>query len=49
MMGKPIAYVKAHPMATVLSMALGMAVGPWILGTVGRTTGVNIRIPTVGR
>jgi hypothetical protein len=48
-MGNPIGYVKAHPVATVLTMAAGMAVGPWILGIVSRTTGVSVRIPTVGR
>jgi hypothetical protein len=45
----PIGFVKTHPVATVVLMATGMAVGPWILGTVSRTTGVTVRIPTVGR
>jgi predicted membrane protein len=44
----PISYVKAHPMATVLTFAAGMIVGPWLLNTVGSRTGVNISLPTVG-
>jgi hypothetical protein len=26
----------------------GMVVGPWALGTVGRLTGVNVSLPTLG-
>jgi predicted membrane protein len=48
-MASPIRYVKAHPMATVITALAGMAVGPWILGTVNKATGVSVRIPTVGR
>jgi hypothetical protein len=44
----PISFVKAHPLATVTLMGLGMAVGPWILGFVNNKTGVSIGIPTVG-
>jgi predicted membrane protein len=44
----PISYVKAHPMATVVTFAAGMIVGPWLLNTVGSRTGVNISLPTVG-
>lgn len=45
---RPISYVKSHPTATVVTFALGMVVGPWLLGTVARTTGVNVSLPTVG-
>lgn len=45
---RPISYVKSHPAATVLTFAAGMVVGPWLLGTIGRTTGVNVSLPTVG-
>jgi predicted membrane protein len=44
----PISYVKAHPMATIVTFAAGMIVGPWLLNTVGSKTGVNLSLPTVG-
>ena len=47
-MPRPISYVKSHPTATVVTFAAGMIVGPWLLATLGRTTGVNISVPTVG-
>jgi len=45
---RPLSFIKAHPLATVLLMGTGMVVGPWILGTVGRVTGVNVNLPSVG-
>jgi hypothetical protein len=44
----PIRFVKSHPVATVTLMAAGMIVGPWILNTVGRVSGVNVNLPSVG-
>jgi hypothetical protein len=29
-------------------MAVGMMVGPAILGTIGNVTGINVRLPSVG-
>lgn len=45
---RPISYVKSHPAATIITFALGMMVGPWVTGTLARTTGVGINLPTVG-
>lgn len=44
----PIRYTKAHPVAVITSMAAGMIVGPWILGILGNTTGVNVNLPSYG-
>ena len=44
----PISYVKAHPAATVVTFALGMMVGPWLLNSISGKTGVNISLPTYG-
>jgi hypothetical protein len=44
----PISFLKAHPVAVLTNMALGMMVGPAILGAVGRWTGVTVRLPSVG-
>ena len=44
----PISYVKAHPGATVITFALGMMVGPWLLGTIGSKTGISLSLPNVG-
>jgi hypothetical protein len=44
----PFTYVKNHPAATVVTFAAGMIVGPWLLGSIARTTGVGINLPTVG-
>jgi len=45
---RPITFVKQHPVGVVVSMAAGMIVGPWLLGVLGRTTGVNVNLPSVG-
>jgi hypothetical protein len=45
---RPISYVKAHPLATIVTAAAGMVVGPWVLGVLGRSTGVGVNLPTVG-
>jgi len=44
----PISFMKAHPVATITLMAAGMMVGPAILNTLGRGTGVGISLPRVG-
>jgi hypothetical protein len=44
----PISYVKAHPGTTVITFALGMMVGPWLLSTIGGKTGININLPSYG-
>lgn len=44
----PISYVKAHPVATLITAALGMAIGPSLLSMVGSKTGVNVTIPQYG-
>jgi hypothetical protein len=45
---QPIRFAKAHPLAVVVSGALGMMVGPWILGVVRGLTGVGVSLPSVG-
>jgi hypothetical protein len=45
---RPIRFARAHPVAVVTNMALGMIVGPAILGYVRRFTGVSVRLPSVG-
>jgi len=45
---RPIRFIKQHPVGVLVSMAAGMIVGPWILSTVGRTTGVNVNLPSYG-
>lgn len=45
---RPIAFVKAHPVAVITSAAAGMIVGPWLLGMLQGATGVGIRLPSVG-
>jgi len=44
----PLTFVKNHPVATITLMAAGMVVGPWILGTVNRVSGVSLNLPSVG-
>jgi hypothetical protein len=44
----PISFVKAHPVGVIVSMGVGMVVGPWLLGMVNNATGVNVSLPTVG-
>jgi hypothetical protein len=44
----PLSFAKQHPMAVVVNMALGMMVGPAILRMVGSSTGVSVRLPSVG-
>jgi hypothetical protein len=45
---RPFSYVKTHPTATVVTFALGMMIGPWVLNTVNRTTGVGVSLPKYG-
>ena len=44
----PLTFIKNHPLATVVLMGTGMVVGPWVLGTVNRVTGVGVSLPSVG-
>ena len=44
----PIRYVKAHPVATVVTALAGMAVGPTILAMIGSKTGINVSVPQYG-
>lgn len=44
----PVTFVKNHPVGVLVSMAAGMVVGPWLLGMVNSTTGVNVNLPNVG-
>jgi hypothetical protein len=41
----PIEFTKAHPVAVIVSMAVGYMVVPWVLGLVGKTTGVAVKLP----
>jgi hypothetical protein len=43
----PIQFAKAHPVAVITNMVIGMAVGPWILSKIGSTTGINVSVPSV--
>lgn len=47
-MPRPLGFVKAHPVATVVLFGGGMMMGPWLLNTIGSKTGVNISLPTIG-
>jgi hypothetical protein len=44
----PLAFVKAHPVAVVTNMALGMIFGPAILRMVNSATGVSVGLPSYG-
>jgi len=44
----PVRFVKAHPLGTVVSMAAGMVVGPWVLSMINNATGVGLTLPTYG-
>lgn len=45
---KPISFVKAHPVATVVLLGAGYMVIPWTLGQLSSRTGVNISLPQPG-
>jgi len=45
----PISFTKAHPVAVLVSMAVGYAVLPALLGKVRDVTGVGVRIPQYGQ
>jgi hypothetical protein len=45
---RPLAFVKAHPLATVLLLATGYMVVPWTLGKVQGATGVGVSLPQPG-
>jgi hypothetical protein len=44
----PISFTKAHPVAVIVSMAVGYMVVPWLLGLAGGVTGVRVRLPQYG-
>jgi hypothetical protein len=44
----PWEFTKRHPVAVATNMALGVIVGPAILGMVRRWTGVSVSLPSVG-
>lgn len=44
----PISFTKAHPVAVLVSGAAGMIVGPWLLGMLQNSTGIGLRLPSVG-
>jgi hypothetical protein len=43
-----VRFVKAHPVATVVLLAVGAIGLPSALSFVGAKTGVNVSLPTVG-
>jgi hypothetical protein len=47
-MARPIAYVKAHPTATVVAFLGGMVFGPWTLSFLRGATGFGVRVPQYG-
>lgn len=47
-MPHPVSFVKAHPLATVVTFAAGMMAGPWLFNTLGTRTGVQVNLPTLG-
>lgn len=47
-MPKPLGFVKAHPVATVVLLGLGYWAVPAITGFVGAKTGVNVSLPQTG-
>jgi len=44
----PLTFAKNHPVAVGTNMALGMIVGPWLIGVIRRTTGISVSLPRVG-
>lgn len=42
---RPVTFAKEHPVAVVVNMAIGYMVLPWIMSTLGRYTGVGVRLP----
>jgi hypothetical protein len=45
---KPISFIKAHPLATVVLLATGYMVVPAITSFVGSKTGVSVNLPQPG-
>lgn len=45
---RPVAFVKAHPVAVVTSFAAGAIFWPWLSSMIGSRAGVNISLPTYG-
>lgn len=45
---RPVSFVKEHPLGFIVSAATGMVVGPAVLGMIGKWTGVNVSLPSVG-
>jgi len=48
MQAHPLRFVKAHPLATVVLLATGYMVVPWVTGQVGARTGINVSLPQPG-
>lgn len=44
----PVSYVKSHPVATIVTLAGGMMVGPWLTATLASKTGISISLPVAG-
>jgi hypothetical protein len=44
----PLSFAKAHPVAVITNMALGMIVGPAILRSINGFTGIGVNLPSVG-
>lgn len=44
----PIRFAKEHPVGVLVSMGVGMMVGPWILSLGNRYTGINVSLPSYG-
>ena len=45
---KPIRFIKAHPVATILLLGTGAIILPGALSYVGGKTGVNVSLPSYG-
>lgn len=44
----PLRFAKEHPVAVIVNMGLGMVIGPWILSTANRFTGIQVGLPSYG-
>jgi hypothetical protein len=44
----PFSFIKAHPVAVIISAGAGMIAGPAVLGWINRTTGISVGLPSVG-
>jgi hypothetical protein len=44
----PITFTKQHPAGVVVSFAMGMVFGPWLLNAIQGKTGVGLSLPSYG-